>query len=576
MKYIFFSTLTILIFTVLPVFCRAQSKQQDPEKRLRALYEKVFSFTETNADSALYYQKLLTQEAAEYDIPYWNAQALFVEGSVLLLMDEMDKAIELLDKAALDLMVIGARKEAALALDNLGQSHLKAGKHEAALRAFFQVIDVLSELEDKSSLARSYANLSNTYYIIGDTSSQTQYLNKALELLDGANQVKVTDELYIRSLYLQYLSSHKEYLLAKNEVLVMIDLCKAENQELNVYTLTLNLASYNNGLKLPEEAKKALLSVEYLAKEDIVGAYSASSFYTRLSATERLLKNYTSSIEYGQEALLLSQKAKSRRLIPTILKNLIKSCKNGAKPTLAYEYYDQLLAFKDSTSNAQKLEAIQKLEAKYQLSQKNEQIAAQEIVINQTKLRNTYVIVIAMVIITIITGALSILWKRNAKMAKSEIQYTLQVKELKENIRQLVRGNNQVIPNMANVSVENQLMQAIDREDPETKEQTRSLIQEIGNEKELNMFNPNLLHLLYSDFVQFLVKTYPNLNKTDTNVACMLLLNPSTKELSAAMSISLKGAERARKRLRDKLQLDSSIDLNEYIIKLQADVANVA
>ncbi|GEM_PF-3132339 len=550
---------------------------KDQKTELREMYDKVFSFLETSVDSSLYYLDQMETLAHQANDPYWNAQTLFVRGSVLLQTGEISEAISLLEKAALDLLVIDARKEAAIAFDNAGQGYLRLGDHEPALKAFFRAIDIESSLEVASFLGRKYANISNAYYAMGDSINQKVYLDRALDALKFANNPRLLDELYIRSLHLQYLSAKQDYRGAKIEVVRMIEICREAGQELNVYTLTLNLASYNNGLDLPGEAKEALLSVQHLVKEDLVGAYSVASFHTRMAMTERLLGNFQEAIHHGQKALVYSDKSQNPRLISAILNNLIISCKKATQSDLAYIYYDQLMVHKDSLFDRQKLEAIAKMEAQYQLSQKNEQLALREAALAQSRLRNNHIVVAGLLLLVLILISTGLIWRRNLRLQSNEKVNLGKIKELKEQVSAILKMSYGSYNDSKGIEdMEQRLTEAIDAKDVEVIDKINSMVNQRDKRLTNGLYDPELMRILNREFLRKVSGMYPQLTNYDLRVICFLLLNPSNKELAEAMGVSLKAAEAARKRLRIRMGLGSRVDLNKYILDLQTNESMVA
>lgn len=73
---------------------------------------------------------------------------------------------------------------------------------------------------------------------------------------------------------------------------------------------------------------------------------------------------------------------------------------------------------------------------------------------------------------------------------------------------------------------------------------------------------------VHHNFLSNLKKKYPVLTATDLKLCAYLKLNLSSKEIAQLMSISVKGVEIARYRLRKKLQLDTEINLFDFLLKV--------
>lgn len=72
---------------------------------------------------------------------------------------------------------------------------------------------------------------------------------------------------------------------------------------------------------------------------------------------------------------------------------------------------------------------------------------------------------------------------------------------------------------------------------------------------------------VHIDFLQKIREKYPQLSANDEKLCAYLRMNLSTKEMAPLMNISIRGVEVARYRLRKKLDLDGSVNLNEFMLK---------
>ena len=73
---------------------------------------------------------------------------------------------------------------------------------------------------------------------------------------------------------------------------------------------------------------------------------------------------------------------------------------------------------------------------------------------------------------------------------------------------------------------------------------------------------------VHIDFLQSIQEKYPQLTANDQKLCAFLRMNLSTKEIAPLMNISIRGVEVARYRLRKKLDLDSTINLNKFMLEL--------
>ena len=72
---------------------------------------------------------------------------------------------------------------------------------------------------------------------------------------------------------------------------------------------------------------------------------------------------------------------------------------------------------------------------------------------------------------------------------------------------------------------------------------------------------------VHGDFLTRLRNDYPSLSPNEQKLCTLLRLNLNTKEIANLLSISLRGVEVARYRLRKKLQLDKGQNLSKFILE---------
>ena len=68
--------------------------------------------------------------------------------------------------------------------------------------------------------------------------------------------------------------------------------------------------------------------------------------------------------------------------------------------------------------------------------------------------------------------------------------------------------------------------------------------------------------------MQKVQEKFPQLTANDQKLCAYLRMNLSTKEIAPLMNISIRGVEVARYRLRKKLDLESTVNLNKFMLEL--------
>lgn len=101
--------------------------------------------------------------------------------------------------------------------------------------------------------------------------------------------------------------------------------------------------------------------------------------------------------------------------------------------------------------------------------------------------------------------------------------------------------------------------------DENIKKKLNSLIRKNPLQKEWEVFESNV-NVVHQDFITRLLKAYPNLTPKDIQLAVLLRMNLSSKEIAPIMSITPRGVEIHRYRLRKKILLDKDENLAKFFI----------
>ena len=110
-----------------------------------------------------------------------------------------------------------------------------------------------------------------------------------------------------------------------------------------------------------------------------------------------------------------------------------------------------------------------------------------------------------------------------------------------------------------------------DLQEATAKKQVEGLIRLLSQDDELAREWDQFAHhfdQVHSDFLKRLKVQFPQLTSNDQKLCAYLRMNLTTKEIAPLMNISVRGVEVGRYRLRKKLDLDTSVDLNEFMMNL--------
>jgi DNA-binding CsgD family transcriptional regulator len=100
----------------------------------------------------------------------------------------------------------------------------------------------------------------------------------------------------------------------------------------------------------------------------------------------------------------------------------------------------------------------------------------------------------------------------------------------------------------------------------------KKLLKELSEEKNLNdEWEHFSMHFnkVHSDFLLKLKAQFPDLTANELKLCAYLRMNLSSKEIAQLMSISTRGVEIGRYRLRKKLQIPSDINLFRFLLDIE-------
>jgi len=156
--------------------------------------------------------------------------------------------------------------------------------------------------------------------------------------------------------------------------------------------------------------------------------------------------------------------------------------------------------------------------------------------------------------------------ERLAQMEKEKLE-----KEIKRKQTELARTTMSVAKKNELI-IELKDLIALNQESFSNKQRFRSLSKKLDSsmneDQDWKHFEVSFKEL-HEDFFENLLKKYPKLTPKDLRLCAYLKMNHTTKEIAPLMGISIRGVEIHRYRLRKKLNIDSSQNLSNYLIKFK-------
>jgi DNA-binding CsgD family transcriptional regulator len=108
----------------------------------------------------------------------------------------------------------------------------------------------------------------------------------------------------------------------------------------------------------------------------------------------------------------------------------------------------------------------------------------------------------------------------------------------------------------------------VGEDNPELKKLIKVLSEEEKSDEEWNIFSQHF-DSVFGDFITILKNKFPSLKPHELRLCAYLRMNLNSKEIAPLMSISLRGVEISRYRLRKKLDLTSDVNLVQFLMDLK-------
>lgn len=469
-----------------------------------------------------------------------------------------EKALEYLIKAVKIYEKLGEKLMIANAYQTIGKIYIENSDYINAYRFFKNSLQVHKSLDNKAGLATIYNDFGNLKRIFNETDSAEFYYKKSLEI---------------------------------NKLL-------SNKQEMGINYLNLGILSEERGKHSHariylEEAKKIFEQIddeENLARVLLEqGLLEANQNHTPL-AIDLLLKAEKMASNYGMIPI--------RKSAAKYLSDIYERTGDYFK---AFQYQKLYSILSDTLNNIERQKQILSIQATYDFEkQQNELLLEQEkrktLEKNQTLQR---VISISSLLALILTGLITyLIFKRIKEKQKIEAEKLLKeaeiskakealietqlrnqdlekqrlIEELKyksnhlTNLALIIAQKNEFINELKNLLKELKNSNE-SQKDKVMKELWQKTTQQSNINKELDKFKKEIDDANRS-FYEKLNNICPQLTLHEKELAGLLRINLSSKEIASLHNVSVKAIEMSRYRLRKKLQLESNDKLVDFLQKL--------
>ncbi len=495
---------------------------------------------------------------------------------------DRDSSLQYFQKAIL--LFEGLKDSSSLAdvLLRRGNVYSDIGNDDQAMEAFMHSLRISEAIHRDEYIAHNFISIGVVNDKQGNYTTAEEYFLKAQAIFKKQNDWFGEMSIYNNLGILYKNTGHRQKSMeAYQQSLEIADSTNFGRGQLSANTnlgiLNVQMGFYENGLQHSSLALQ--LAREFEDKEAI------SDNLNWIARAQLGLKDYLHSEQNATEALRLGREVQSlekQRDANRTLSDIFEAQRDFEQ---SLHYYKSFVEVKDSLYNVDKAKQIAELQTIYETEKKDKAIQLLDKNAEIDLIRRTRLWVALS--LSLIAGALLVYsqWirrTRDRKILSQEKELEVQRRQVAERdavqvSRELDFKKQELAAKALLLARKNEFLQSINQEVDKMREFTegraresvrrisRQIHMDIESEEDWEQFIASFREV-HHDFVDQLQQTYPAISRSELRLACLMKMNLSAKELAALLNITSDGVKKARHRLRKKMELDSAVDIQEYLL----------
>lgn len=434
---------------------------------------------------------------------------------------------------------VGDKSFLAYAYSRLGRIRGEKMKDLQASRDYFlKAIDLYLEINERKPLSAIYSNLAIIHFLFEQNDSTRLYLDKGIAIGKEFQQKDELRILYSLSADLHY--REKDYAKA-----------------LDYSRLALSIAVENERTDVVIYAN-LLIGKIYIAQEQYDTALNYITLATKLAEKDNDLEQ----VVIGYE--LLSNIYKEKNDLPRSI-----------------EFLEKLHPLKDTIARQSLSLSLAEKEAEFQIQKKQQELELLEKTGYQHRLLRNGIILICVLVIFILALFIN-RYNVIMKFQKQELDRLRIIKQLEEKEKLLLKEKlthqeKMLASNTMHIIQKNKILSDLKSEIsnlPATKstENFNTKIKNINRAIETNMtFEDDWqkfklqFEQVHPNFFSKLYEKFPGLANSEIRFCAYIKMGHNTKEIAQLMGVNASSVQKARYRLKKKMDLGTSVNLVDYI-----------
>ncbi|MDG1276835.1 MAG: histidine kinase dimerization/phosphoacceptor domain -containing protein [Algoriphagus sp.] len=438
--------------------------------RLQILNDLGYYYHTRNLKKALGFIELGLREARESDENYWMGRLLVSKGAILLRMEELDQAEQVLNEA----ISMIPEQEAWLLYTNLGYVYERRGMLGKAFEYASKTLEIGETYRDQKAIAMAYSDMSNLFWKQQKFESAFFYGIKSLEIFEsrGINDLDYDFTLHLVGQYLVDLERQEEAFPYFQKSVQLGEQYGFYNNLSDTYIALANLQANTGNFSEGEKSGLDALRYAELLENDfmIMRSYLA------------LGKVSNEAGEYGQAARYLNtsiEKAKEnfgdKYYLSLVYEELSKAYEGSNLFESALEASRIAYQLKSDVFTSEAEAQIATLQTEMQVAQKENTINLQESQLSRQRILQVLYLTLAIVLVVILSLVYRVYLRK--KSYSELLEKKNQEKEfLLKEIHHRIKNNLETISSLLSL----QIAKIDNRDFQQILEETYNRVQSMG------------------------------------------------------------------------------------------------
>ena len=345
-------------------------------------------------DSAsMYYNKALLLSEEIKNVPF-QIQSCSSLANLNISQENYKKALDFYAKEKELCLKINDKKKLKFVVGNSGVIYFYLSNYPEALKNFFDLEKIAIELNDSDAIATAYTNIGIIFKKLDENDKALTYFNKNLSIAQKINSKSSISDSY-NNIGLIFQDENKDSIAVeyfKKSLKLSKEINDEESvaiSELNIGISLLNmnrmneaLSKFETALNIAEKIKNKRLTAE--SENELAEIYFKFSDLPDYTSSEQK-KYLNKSLNYAEDSYKISKSHSYLNNVKKITHLLAKIYKKKKNSDRALKFALEHIAVKDSIFKNQNLEAIQKMNAKYEIYKNRLLLEKKESEIEQNK-----------------------------------------------------------------------------------------------------------------------------------------------------------------------------------------------